>query len=184
MPERSKPESAMGAEINCLTERMMAAAIDIHRRRGPGPLESAYEQCLGDEVSRARIRSARRAPLPIRGRGLLLDCSYGLGRLAEDAGHGGVKSMEIHSAQLSADRKAAYKPIGPFSNCSIPMRKNGRRRLANRFREAPQPIIGASSRFDAVQEVEAESLSSALCLARRLGVSAVDPVNAPDRSPH
>jgi hypothetical protein len=32
--------------LNELTERIIGAAIDVHRKLGPGLLESAYEACL------------------------------------------------------------------------------------------------------------------------------------------
>jgi GxxExxY protein len=35
---------------NQLTERVIGAAIKIHRRLGPGLLESAYETCLAFEL--------------------------------------------------------------------------------------------------------------------------------------
>jgi GxxExxY protein len=33
-----------------LTQRIIAAAIEVHRELGPGLLESPYEQCLGHEL--------------------------------------------------------------------------------------------------------------------------------------
>jgi GxxExxY protein len=33
-----------------VTEIVIAAAIDVHRALGPGPLESAYEECLAYEL--------------------------------------------------------------------------------------------------------------------------------------
>jgi GxxExxY protein len=32
--------------INQLTEEIIGAAIEVHREKGPGLLESAYEACL------------------------------------------------------------------------------------------------------------------------------------------
>ncbi|MDB5390144.1 MAG: hypothetical protein JWM11_5790 [Planctomycetaceae bacterium] len=37
-------------EINELTSVIIGAAIEVHRRRGPGLLESAYRVCLAYEL--------------------------------------------------------------------------------------------------------------------------------------
>jgi len=34
-----------------LTEKIIGAAIEVHRALGPGLLESAYEECLCHELS-------------------------------------------------------------------------------------------------------------------------------------
>src|SRR5258708_18470083 len=36
--------------INQLTEQIIGAAIEVHREKGPGLLESAYENCLAHEL--------------------------------------------------------------------------------------------------------------------------------------
>ena len=48
--ERNSPEIGEEAE-NALTERIIGAAIEVHRCLGPGLLESAYEECLCYELS-------------------------------------------------------------------------------------------------------------------------------------
>src|SRR5437016_2583179 len=104
MQEKAKPEIAEGAEINRLTQQIIASAIEIHRRLGPGLLESAYEECLCYELSQAGIRFRRQVPLPIQYKGLKLDCSYRLDFLVEDLVIVEIKCVDelarIHSAQL------------------------------------------------------------------------------------
>ena len=39
------------AEINQITEKIIGAAIEVHRALGPGLLESAYEACLVYELN-------------------------------------------------------------------------------------------------------------------------------------
>ena len=36
---------------NLITEQIIGAAIEVHRALGPGLLESAYEECLCQELS-------------------------------------------------------------------------------------------------------------------------------------
>lgn len=44
---------------NEITERIVGAAIDVHRALGPGLLESAYEACVCYELIRRGLRVER-----------------------------------------------------------------------------------------------------------------------------
>jgi hypothetical protein len=41
----------MPMKVNEITEAVIGAAIEVHRALGPGLLESAYVQCLCDELT-------------------------------------------------------------------------------------------------------------------------------------
>ena len=71
--------------LNELTERILGAAIEVHRMTGPGLLESAYEECLGYELSRLGLEFKGQVQLPIAYKGLKLDCGYRLDLLLEDS---------------------------------------------------------------------------------------------------
>ncbi len=40
----------MGNPLKALTESIIGAAIEVHRRLGPGLLESAYRHCFAHEL--------------------------------------------------------------------------------------------------------------------------------------
>ena len=61
--EARKPGKELGNKD--LTERIIAAAIQVHRELGPGFLESVYEEALAIEFSAARISFERQKLLPI-----------------------------------------------------------------------------------------------------------------------
>jgi len=48
-----------------LTGKIIGAAIEVHRRLGPGLLESTYETCLCYELSLLGLKVARQIPVPI-----------------------------------------------------------------------------------------------------------------------
>lgn len=48
-----------------LTERIIGAAIRVHRELGPGFLESIYEEALAIEFNEQGIRYERQKPLPV-----------------------------------------------------------------------------------------------------------------------
>lgn len=59
-----------------LTNRIIGAAITVHRHLGPGLLESTYEACLALELRREGLRVERQVPMSLIYRGVRLDCAY------------------------------------------------------------------------------------------------------------
>ncbi|MEO9076848.1 MAG: GxxExxY protein, partial [Gelidibacter sp.] len=48
-----------------LTERIIGAAIEVHKALGPGLLESAYQKCLLYELKSQGLEVKQEIPLPI-----------------------------------------------------------------------------------------------------------------------
>jgi len=61
--------------LNQITERIIGAAIAVHRVLGPGLLESTYEACLIYELSQLGMKVESQKPLPI---------AYGIMRKVND----------------------------------------------------------------------------------------------------
>ena len=66
-----------------LTERVIGAAIEVHRHLGPGLLESAYEECLYWELGQAALAVRRQVPLPVLYKEVKLDAGYRLDLVVE-----------------------------------------------------------------------------------------------------
>jgi GxxExxY protein len=64
------------ASADTLSYDVLGAAISVHRELGPGLLESAYEACLCRELYVREINYERQVPLPLRYRGIEVDCGY------------------------------------------------------------------------------------------------------------
>ena len=75
----------MTHDVNAITERIIGAAIAVHRELGPGLLESAYEACLTFEFVEQALAFQRQIPLPVTYRGHRVDCAYRIDFLVEDA---------------------------------------------------------------------------------------------------
>jgi len=58
------------------TEKLIAAALEVHRHLGPGLLESAYEECYCHELKLQEVFGERQKPLPLEYKGIKLDCGY------------------------------------------------------------------------------------------------------------
>ena len=110
--------------VNGLTERIIGAAIEVHKLLGPGLLESAYEGCLAHELSLDNISFERQVPLPITYKSLQLDCGYRLDFLVEKmvvlelkAVRGFATDSRSSTADLSETRWMANRVDNQFQ-CS------------------------------------------------------------------
>ena len=91
-------------DLDTITERIIGAAIEVHKVLGPGLMESAYEECLCRELAICGIGVERQLPLPVAYKGVRLDCGYRLDLLVEKSVVVEIKSLSsiepIHEAQL------------------------------------------------------------------------------------
>ena len=72
---------------NDISGKIIGAAIEVHKKLGPGLLESAYEECLCCEMQLRGIEFKRQVPLSLNYKGIVLDCGYRLDLLVEDKSH-------------------------------------------------------------------------------------------------
>lgn len=112
-----------------ITERVIGAAIEVHRVLGPGLLESAYEECLCAELRERGIVHQRQIPLPVEYKGTRLDCGYRLDLLVEEVVVVEIKavsSMEsIHEAQLLTYLRLGGWRVGLLINFNVPLLRDG-----------------------------------------------------------
>jgi GxxExxY protein len=116
-----------------LTEKIIGAAIEVHRHLGPGLLESAYEACLCYELRIRELRFERQKHLAVVYKEIHIDCGYRLDVVVEDRVIVEVKSVyamaPIHDAQLLTYLKLSGLKIGLLFNFNELILKNGIRRL-------------------------------------------------------
>jgi len=129
--------------LNKITEAIIGAAIAVHRELGPGLLESTYEACLAYELVERRMSVERQKALPVKYRGVNLDCGYRIDLLVENQVIVELKAIEriepIHDAQLLSYLKLSGSPVGLLINFNVTQLKRGIRRLVNNFNEcSPQ----------------------------------------------
>jgi len=122
--------------INELTERIIGAAIEVHRALGPGLLESAYQRCLKHELQSIGISLESEKPLPLNYKGIHLDCGYRIDLLVMGKVIVEVKSVEklekFHEAQLLTYLRLAGCTVGLLINFNVPVLKDGiKRRVLN-----------------------------------------------------
>jgi GxxExxY protein len=115
-----------------VSEKVIGAALDVHRALGPGLLESAYSECLAYELSQRGILFKREVPLPVRYKNVLLDCGYRLDFLVADHLVVELKAVEkiegVHEAQLLTYLRLSGKRVGLLINFNVELLRDGIRR--------------------------------------------------------
>jgi GxxExxY protein len=115
-----------------LTDRIIGAAIEVHRALGPGLLESAYQACLAREFTLQDIAYERERALPVRYKGIQLDNGYQLDFLVEGKVVVELKAVKtlhpIHEAQLLTDLRLTGCRVGLLINFNVPVLKEGIKR--------------------------------------------------------
>ena len=127
------------ADVNKITEGVIGAAIEVHRHLGPGLLESAYEECLCQELKFRNIPFRRQLALPVTYKGAQIDCAYRIDLLVKDELVVELKSVDqllpIHEAQLLSYLRLGGWRVGLILNFNVPVLKHGIKRLVLGLRE-------------------------------------------------
>ncbi|HEY3837259.1 MAG TPA: GxxExxY protein, partial [Bryobacteraceae bacterium] len=117
----------------------IGAAIDVHRAIGPGLLESAYVQCLCYELASRKISFQLELPLPVRYKGLKLDCGYRIDLMVADSVVVEVKAVErivpLHEAQLLTYLRLGGWRVGLLINFNVQVLREGIVRRVLEFEE-------------------------------------------------
>ncbi|MCK4407982.1 MAG: GxxExxY protein [Bacteroidales bacterium] len=122
-----------------LTQKIIAAAIEVHKELGPGLLESVYEYCLVEELTNMGLNVKNQVKLPIVYKGKTLNKEFYIDLLIEDKIVIELKAVEVilpvHEVQLVTYLKLADKRLGLLINFNVPLLKEGIRRRVNKFIE-------------------------------------------------
>jgi len=103
-----------------LTETIIAAAIEVHRDKGPGLIESIYEWCLAKEFELRGLSSVSQKIVVIKYKGFTREEPLRFDMLVEGCVLVEAKAVEkilpIHKAQLLSYMKLLDVPIGLLIN--------------------------------------------------------------------
>jgi GxxExxY protein len=118
---------------NDITHEIIGAAIEVHKRLGPGLLESAYEECLSHELRLRNLRVERQRGIPVVYKEVKLECGYRLDLLVEGRIVVELKSVEglapIHEAIILTYLRLSGHKIGLLINFNVAILKDGVRRF-------------------------------------------------------
>lgn len=106
-----------------LTQRIIGAAIVVHRTIGPGLLESVFEECLCSQLRCASIPFERQVSLPLVYRNVRLDCGFRLDIVVDRSVVVELKAIErlapIHEAQMLTYLRLSKLSMGLLSTSVI-----------------------------------------------------------------
>ena len=112
-----------------LTEKIIGAAIEIHKVLGPGLLESAYQVCMEHESTLRNIPFQRLVDLPLNYKGVALNAGYIIDLVYNERVIVELKAVErvipVHEAQLLTYMKLTGIRVGLLINFNVPVLKDG-----------------------------------------------------------
>jgi len=127
------------SNVNEITSKIIGAAMEVHRRLGPGLLESAYEACLAYELEKSGLHVERQKPIPVVYDEVNLDCGFRADLLVERQVVVELKAKErlhpIDQAQLLSHLRLLGLQVGLLINFHVEVLKNGIKRMVNKYRE-------------------------------------------------
>jgi GxxExxY protein len=112
-----------------LSGEVIGAAIEVHRQKGPGLIESIYERCLLRELELRSIPATTQKIVRVEYKGLVFEEPLRFDLLVDDSLLVELKAVEVlhpsSKAQLFSYMKLLNIPLGLLTNFHEPVLKNG-----------------------------------------------------------
>jgi GxxExxY protein len=126
-----------GDSANPELERIAKIVVDciytVHRKLGPGLLESVYSICLAHELRKRGVKVDREVMLPIIYDDIRLESALRLDLVVESRIVIEAKAVEklipVFDAQLLTYLKLSGYPLGFLVNFNVPLIKDGLKRM-------------------------------------------------------
>lgn len=103
-----------------LSREVIGGAIEVHRDKGPGLIESIYERCLIHELSLRKLQSVNQKAVRVEYKGLVFEEPLRFDLLVEGCLLLELKAVQevlpIHKAQLLSYMKLLDIPVGLLIN--------------------------------------------------------------------
>ena len=113
--------------------KVIGAAIEVHKIKGPGLVEPIYEKCILREFKLQEIPAIQQRPVENEYKGHVFEENMRLDLLVDNSLIVELKAVEkvlpIHKAQLLSYMKLLDKPVGLLINFHEILLKNGIHRM-------------------------------------------------------
>ena len=120
---------------NEIAKIIVDAAFQIHKRLGPGLLETVYEVVLAHVLSRRGLKVERQVPMAIVFDGIKFDEGFRADLIVEDKVIIELKSVEkvipVHKKQLLTYLRLTDKKLGLLINFGSELIRDGISRVVN-----------------------------------------------------
>ncbi len=120
---------------NEISYKIIGAAIELHKKLGPGLLESVYENALAYDLREISLKILQQVPMPLIYKEVKMEAGFRLDLLVEDKVIVEIKSVEIlapvHYSQLLTYLRLSNKKLGLLINFNSEVLKSGIHRIVN-----------------------------------------------------
>lgn len=120
---------------NNLSKLVFEAALNVHRKLGPGLLENSYKECLHYELTKEGLFVEKEKALPLVYEQVKLDIGYRIDLMVENKVIIETKALEtlndVHLAQVLTYLKLSDCKLGLLINFNVTLLKNGFKRVVN-----------------------------------------------------
>lgn len=144
------PTNPAALNPDFITERIIAAAIQLHRYPGPGLLESVYETLLAHLLMMEGFTVTRQLPVPIEYDGIKFDEGFRIDLLVQGFVIVEIKSIQriasVHQKQLLTHLRLMKLPVGLLLNFGQATLKDGLKRIVNNLNPADSPLLRVNNR--------------------------------------
>jgi GxxExxY protein len=124
-------------QINYITGTIIEVAIGIHRRLGPGLLETVYRKVLAHELHKHGFEVLEEWPIAVVWDNLPLEIGFRADLIVNNEVVVELKSIEkllpVHKKVVLTYLKLTNKRIGLLINFNEEILKNGIQRIANNY---------------------------------------------------
>ncbi len=125
--------------LNELTEKIIGAAIKVHRTLGPGFLESVYQAALAYELEKANIPFEKEKALPVPYEDIILEVGFRCDYLVDKRVIVECKSVKevtpLDHAQLLNYLKITDLQLGLLINFNVRILTKGIKRIVNNYND-------------------------------------------------
>ena len=129
------------SDLNAITEVVIGAAIEVHRRLGPGLLETAYRKCLAYELRKRGLEVTEEHPIPVIYDDVHLECGFRADLLVAGEVVVELKAKSaihpVDKAQTLSHLRLMDLQVGLLINFHEVKLVDGLQRIVNKFNDLP-----------------------------------------------
>lgn len=124
-------------QLDQITGEIIDSAFKIHKKIGPGLLESVYEMILFQELTNRKLQVTNQKYISFEYEGIVFKNAFKVDLLVESSVVIEVKSVEktlpVHSKQVLTYLKLMNLPVGLLLNFGTALMKDGISRIVNHY---------------------------------------------------
>ncbi|MDF1698486.1 MAG: GxxExxY protein [Saprospiraceae bacterium] len=128
---------------NEIASVVFESALKIHRRLGPGLVESVYKECMYYEIKERGLHVEKQKGMPLIYEDIQFEVGYLMDLYIENQFVVEIKSIDtlhdVHLSQILTYLRLSESSLGMLINFNVPLIKDGVKRVINNKRKRVEP---------------------------------------------